>query len=214
MPRILNKDLTRGKLWNRHYYCHNILSWYETTGPTTQPHRLHNCDWKDPGEKESIQLHLYITSIIRTSSPSKRAGIQEALGLLQTPGDPHEDARDQNLLSLELEEAFSAELHQRSQQVSPLYRGQQAQQFWHQLDPKVHCLQNPPCFHSKLPWRLLLLHHWRVLAKGFRCYAPFVQIPLMAACGNQFYSLSSHLFGVRKQRSHFSDFSLCMQRRG
>ena len=97
MARILNKDLSRGKLWNRQCYCHNSLSCHESVAPMRQPYRLHNCDCK--GKKRSWGKRTCLTAPVphvhhQDIPPSKRAGTEEDLGLLQTTVGPHEAARE------------------------------------------------------------------------------------------------------------------------
>lgn len=167
MARILNKDLSRGKLWNRQCYCRNSLSCHESIAPTRQPYRLHNCNCK--GKKRSWGKRTYLTAPVPHSHhpPFQEGWNRGQLGSspdYSWPPWSSKGSQDHHLLSLGLEEALSftpcqAEVTGRpANTASPCTVWQQAQHPWHQLDPKVHCLQNLPCIHSKQPWRLLLLH--------------------------------------------------------
>lgn len=91
MARILNKDLSRGKLWNRQCYCHNSLSCHESITPLKQPYGLHNCDCN--GKKRSWEKRTCLTAPIlhdhhQDIPPSTRARTEEGLGLLQTTAGP------------------------------------------------------------------------------------------------------------------------------
>lgn len=85
----------------------------------------------------------------------------------------------------------------------------QAQHPWHQLDPKMHCLQNPPlitpsnpkgCCSSPLPLN-------RRFVKGL-LLPQTVCADFSDGCSwkSGFHSHSPHLFSVRKQSSHFLSF--------